>query len=140
VFEALAGHQDGKEILEFPSVEEAEEFVIGSAKVMNNVTITTDDIAYFEQRDVVIKQDFVVDRDEFSGLYVLCYFDAHYGWSRYSEAIPYHEAVELWNAVTHNGKKFTGTSMHSSGFCKIHKEAEASMFPHAKTNGQYRIN
>lgn len=129
-FEALARHQDGKEWKLFDKLKDAEEWVIDSAKIMNGMTITVDDIAYFESVPVVINQDKPIERKEFTGKFVVCVFWMDSGWCQYSYPVEYHRAVELYNVVTENGQKLQEGSRGS--FCKIHKAMDARMFPEIK--------
>lgn len=129
-FEALARHQDGKEWKLFDKLKDAEEWVIDSAKIMNGMTITVDDIAYFEEVPVVYKEDKPIERTEFTGKFVVCMFWIHQGWCQYSYPVDYHRAVELYNMITNGGKDLQESNRGS--FCKIHKAEDARMFPSIK--------
>jgi len=132
-FEAIVRYQDGHEERFFPSVEEAEQYVIESAKFWNHTDITVDDIAYFEEREIKVKQDFVVDRDEFTGLFCLCCFSRSSGWFRDEAPVSYVEAVKQWNNMTFKGKRYTkeryDSDLETAYFYKIMKDSDAQILP-----------
>ena len=131
-FEGLVRYQDGTEKNMFPSVEEAEQYVISSAKGFNNVDITTDDIAYFEEIEVKATIDTPIKRDEFTGLFVVCWFSRAYGWTTDGKAVPYAEAAAQYKEKTRNESRYTKkhyeASDNVSGFYKIQKERDSRMF------------